>query len=83
MESDDDENEDFRGFIINPKWVLSFISCRKLEPTNIRNEGFQWGFDERKMHSQLDTEKKDRSYLGEMYLMFPRMNAEVMKIISA
>ena len=68
--------------MIIPKWVLSFIPRRKLETIDLRNEGFKWGFDERKMQPQLDTEKNDRSYLGETYLMFSRMNAEVMKIIS-
>ena len=69
--------------MIIPKWVSSFLSSRKLEPTDLRNEGFKWGFDERKMQPQLDIEKKDRSYLGETYLKFSRMNAEVMNIIFA
>ena len=68
--------------MIIPKWVLCFIPRHKLEPTYLRNEGFKWGFDERKMRLQLDTENKDRSYLGETYLMFQRMNDKVMKIIS-
>ena len=69
--------------MIIPKWVSSLISRRKLEPIDLRNEGFKRRFDERKTQPQLDTEKKDRSYLGETYLMFSRMNAEVMKIIYA
>ena len=66
-----------------PKWVLSFIARHKLEPTDLRNEGFKRGFDEKKTQPQLDIEKKYRSYLGKTYLMFQRMNAEVMNIISA
>ena len=66
-----------------PKWVLSFITRCKLEPTDLWNEGFKRGFDERKMQPQSDTKKKDRSYLGKTYVMFQMMNAEVMKIISA
>ena len=65
-----------------PKWVLSFEARRKLEPTDLQNEGFKRGFDERKTQPQSNTEKKDRSYLGKKYLMFQRMNTEVMKIIS-
>ena len=53
--------------MIIPKWVLSFIPHHKLEPTDLRNEGFKWGFDERKMQPQLGIEKKDKSYMGETY----------------
>ena len=41
-----------------PKWVLSFIAHRKLEPTDLRNEGFKRGFVERKMQARSDTKKK-------------------------
>ena len=62
MESDDDENEDFRGFIINPKWVLSFITRRKVEPTDLRNEGFKRGFDERKTQPQIPRKMIDLTW---------------------
>ena len=55
---------------------MSVITRHKLEPTDLRNEGFKRRFDERKTQHQLDTEKKDRSYLGKTYLMCQRMNAE-------
>ena len=29
-----------RGFMLNLKWVFSFIARRKLEPMDLRNEGF-------------------------------------------
>ena len=58
------------GFMLNAKWVLNFIARRKLEPIDLRNEGFKRRFDERKTQPQSDTEKKDRSYLGKTYLMF-------------
>ena len=31
------------SFMIIPKWVLSFISCHKLEPIDLRNEGLMKG----------------------------------------
>ena len=41
MESDDHEKFRYEGFKLFKKWVFSFKARRKLEPTNLKDEGFK------------------------------------------